>query len=59
VNFLRNIAIGLGNATADDINIEQLKSRLGQHNDILNEHIHWAIEEQTSKLTANKTSPSS
>jgi epoxyqueuosine reductase len=59
VNFLRNIAIGLGNATADDINIEQLKSRLGQHNDILDEHIRWAIEEQTSKLTANKTSPSS
>lgn len=59
VNFLRNIAIGLGNATADDINIEQLKSRLGRHNDVLDEHIHWAIEEQTSKLTANKTSPSS
>ena len=50
VNFLRNIAIGLGNANANSINIEQLKSRLCQHNEILDEHIIWAINEQRSKL---------
>ena len=50
VNFLRNIAIGLGNANASPHVIEQLKSKLTLHNAMLDEHIEWAIAEQCRKL---------
>ena len=50
INFLRNIAIGLGNANASLDVINQLQSKLGQHNDMLDEHINWAIREQQVKL---------
>lgn len=51
VNFLRNVAIGLGNANKNISYIEQLKQRLGKHNDVLDEHILWAIEEQNKGLS--------
>ena len=50
VNFLRNIAIGLGNATVNQENIEALQAKLGLHNTMLDEHIDWAIAEQRHKL---------
>lgn len=50
INFLRNIAIGLGNANASMEVISQLKSKLAQYDDMLDEHINWAISEQQSKL---------
>lgn len=50
LNFLRNIAIGLGNANASEETIKQLNSKLNAHNVILDEHIHWAIAEQQQKL---------
>ena len=50
VNFLRNIAIGLGNANASLEVVEQLKSKLTIHNDMLDEHIEWALIEQHNKL---------
>ena len=50
VNFLRNIAIGLGNATANQEIIEALQAKLGLHNTMLDEHIDWAIAEQRHKL---------
>lgn len=50
VNFLRNIAIGLGNATANQEIIEALQAKLGLHNTMLDEHIDWAIAEQRYKL---------
>ena len=50
LNFLRNIAIGLGNANASAETIKQLNSKLNAHNDMLDEHIHWAIVEQQYKL---------
>lgn len=53
INFLRNIAIGLGNANASSIVIKQLQSKLGQHNAMLDEHINWAIREQQVKLNPN------
>lgn len=52
VNFLRNIAVGLGNANASDINIKQLSSKLGLHNEMLDEHIEWAVNEQRDKLNS-------
>ena len=50
VNFLRNIAIGLGNAIGNKYVIEQLQARFGMHSPMLDEHIHWAISEQLDKL---------
>ena len=50
VNFLRNIAIGLGNASGSQEVIEALQSKIGLHNEILDEHINWAIAEQCNKL---------
>ena len=50
VNFLRNIAIGLGNATGNQEIIEALQAKLGLHNTMLDEHIDWAIAEQRHKL---------
>lgn len=50
INFLRNIAIGLGNANANTQVIPALKSKLAIHNALLDEHIQWAIEEQQNRL---------
>ena len=50
VNFLRNIAIGLGNAVANQEVTEALQAKLGVHNNILDEHINWSIAEQRNKL---------
>lgn len=49
VNFLRNLAIGIGNAPYTADNITALESRLGTLGDVLDEHIHWAIAEQRAK----------
>ena len=53
VNFLRNIAIGLGNANGSLEVVEQLTTKLNIHNDMLDEHIKWALEEQQKKLRDN------
>ena len=50
VNFLRNIAIGLGNANGCQETMAQLQSKLGVHNEMLDEHIIWAVSEQRDKL---------
>lgn len=50
VNFLRNLSIGIGNAPYHAKHIEKLNSRLGEHGEVLDEHIHWAIKEQLAKL---------
>ncbi|PNK60297.1 tRNA epoxyqueuosine(34) reductase QueG [Psychrobacter sp. FDAARGOS_221] len=49
INFLRNVSIGIGNAPYATAHIEALQQRLGQHNEILDEHIHWAINQQLDK----------
>ena len=53
INFLRNIAIGLGNASGSLEVVEQLKSKLTIHNAMLDEHIEWALDEQYKKLNPN------
>lgn len=50
VNFLRNIAIALGNANGSKETIAHLRTKLGEHNEVLDEHIEWAIAEQYEKL---------
>lgn len=49
LNFLRNLAIGIGNAPYTADNITALQSRLGTLGDVLDEHIRWAIKEQQAK----------
>ncbi|WP_169393441.1 MULTISPECIES: tRNA epoxyqueuosine(34) reductase QueG [Psychrobacter] len=50
INFLRNIAIGLGNAPPSSEIISALSRQKHVHNAMLNEHINWAINEQNQKL---------
>ncbi|WP_413113890.1 tRNA epoxyqueuosine(34) reductase QueG [Thaumasiovibrio sp. DFM-14] len=55
--WLRNIAIAMGNAPYDSRYIEALTQRLGL-SEVLDTHIHWAIERQHHHhyTTATKTS---
>lgn len=47
--WLRNLSIAMGNASASPSILAALKSRLNQ-SDLLDEHIKWAIAEQESKI---------
>ena len=51
VNFLRNLAIGLGNANPSTLIIAQLRTKLSLHGDMLDEHLIWAINEQQNRLS--------
>lgn len=44
--WLRNLAIGLGNAPSRPDIIDALEWRLGQHGDLVDEHIRWALAQQ-------------
>lgn len=48
-SFMRNIAIGLGNAPYAEVNIEALKQRRGDMSALVQVHIDWAIQEQLLK----------
>lgn len=48
-SFKRNIAIALGNAPYSSTIIEQLQQGKAMHDEIVNVHIDWAIEEQLAK----------
>ena len=53
LSFLRNIAIGLGNAAGNPEVISRLQAKLGIHGDLLDEHIDWALLEQQAKIGTN------
>jgi epoxyqueuosine reductase len=48
-SFMRNIAIGLGNAPYDLHIIETLSHTRAQHDEIVQVHIDWAIAQQINK----------
>lgn len=48
-SFMRNIAIGIGNAPYHPNNIEQLILKRNQSSEIVQIHIDWAVQEQQSK----------
>lgn len=48
-SFMRNIAIGLGNAPFSHEIIEALKQSRELHDEIVQVHIDWAIQEQVAK----------
>lgn len=47
--WLRNIAIGLGNAAYSQAVISALKDKLHKISDLLDEHIEWALAQQYKK----------
>ena len=49
-SFMRNIAIGLGNAPYSSNIIQTLKNSRENFDEIVQVHIDWAIEEQESKV---------
>jgi epoxyqueuosine reductase len=50
LQWLRNIAVGLGNASADPAVISALTSRRALDYELLQEHIDWALNKQISRL---------
>lgn len=44
IQWLRNIAVGLGNAPSSPAVINALKSREADSNDLLREHVKWALQ---------------
>ena len=48
--WLRNLAVALGNAPADPAIVTALNSRLGLQDEMIGEHISWALQQQQRKL---------
>ncbi|MCB6183506.1 tRNA epoxyqueuosine(34) reductase QueG [Leeia sp. TBRC 13508] len=55
--WLRNIAIAIGNAPFHPDNLAALSSRLDIENEIVREHIEWAISEQQKNSAGQTSSP--
>ncbi len=55
VQWLRNIAVGLGNAPIGDAVLQALKSRRVDADPLVREHVLWAIEQHQAK--ASKAAP--
>ncbi len=51
-NWLRNIAVALGNAGKTTANLKALQARKNHPDARIREHIHWAIEQQLSQLSS-------
>jgi epoxyqueuosine reductase len=47
--WLRNLAVGLGNAPYSVNIVEALTLRLHQHSELVDEHVQWAITQQNQK----------
>lgn len=47
--WLRNIAVGLGNAPYSAEIVKILQTRLEDHSDLVCEHVQWALEQQNKK----------
>ncbi|EOX4906701.1 tRNA epoxyqueuosine(34) reductase QueG [Vibrio alginolyticus] len=56
IQWLRNIAVALGNAEYSQRIIDALESRQGE-NKLLDEHIKWALTEQLNQLPTESNSP--
>ncbi len=51
-NWLRNIAVALGNADKTKTNLKALQARKNYPDARIREHIHWAIEQQLSQRSS-------
>ncbi|NDP43011.1 MAG: tRNA epoxyqueuosine(34) reductase QueG [Aromatoleum sp.] len=50
--WLRNLAIGLGNAPPDPAIVVALERRAGDRSPLVREHVAWALAQQRERLTA-------
>ena len=48
-HWMRNLAIGIGNAEFTLANVEALEQKLGQISPMVDEHIEWALVQQQTK----------
>ncbi|MEH2922548.1 tRNA epoxyqueuosine(34) reductase QueG [Samsonia erythrinae] len=53
LRWLRNIAVALGNAPYQDNIVLALQARLGE-NELLDEHIHWALHQQLERRASQE-----
>ncbi len=53
--WLRNIAVGLGNAPYSETIVAALRARADDPSEIVREHVQWALEQQTNKQKINTT----
>lgn len=53
-SWLRNLAVALGNSSASLATIEQLKQKRSEVNEMVAEHIDWAITQQLEKLDSQQ-----
>ena len=51
--WLRNIAIGLGNATASDAVVSALEARAAHPSELVREHVTWALEQHKTARFRN------
>ena len=52
--WLRNLAVGLGNASFDEHIVSTLEKAKPDASPLVSEHINWAISEQLKKREQNK-----
>ena len=50
--WLRNLAVGLGNAASSKRIVEALKSRLDHPSPLVREHVEWALKQHENQLAA-------
>lgn len=50
--WLRNIAVGLGNAPYTEAIVQALQARADDESELVREHVHWALQQQDQKRTA-------
>ena len=53
IGWLRNIAVALGNAPGSPDVIAALRSRAGHENNIVREHVAWALNEHVGERHAS------
>jgi epoxyqueuosine reductase len=46
IGWLRNLAVGLGNAPTSALVVQALQSRLNHASELVREHVQWALQEQ-------------
>jgi epoxyqueuosine reductase len=54
--WLRNIAVGLGNAPYSDEIVQALQARADDPSEMVREHVQWALQQQHQKRTAIRES---
>jgi len=54
--WLRNIAVGLGNAPYSSEIVNALQARLNDSSELVREHVQWALKQQNNKQSSGNHS---